>query len=112
LCIVVIYDRWSHSDLRYDGGPSFFFLQDVVPMRRIFSDLDKGSTTDVAQSGLFLGGTAGTRALRSHRCGGEDKGADCVSTLLPNIFLVKVLALSYIPLSLRDFVVNLYPPLD
>jgi hypothetical protein len=50
---VAIYGRWSHSGLWYDGGPSFFFLQAIVPMWRIFPGLGKGSTASAAPSGLF-----------------------------------------------------------
>jgi hypothetical protein len=86
-----------------------------VPMWRIFpglGSLGKGSTAGVAPNGLFPGGSAGTRASRSRRCGGEEKEPDCGFTLFSNVFLVKVLVLSSISLSLRDFAVNLYPPLN
>jgi hypothetical protein len=108
-----IHGEGSHFELGCGGGPSFFFLQANVTMRRIFINLAKGSTASVAPSGMFPGGGAGSRALRScGSCGGEDQGFDCVFSLIFRVFHVKVIALSCISLLLRDCDVNLYPPLD
>jgi hypothetical protein len=108
-CIAAINGVWSHSLLGCAGSPSFF-LQ-AGPLRRIFIDLDKGFTAGVVPSGMFPGDGGGTLADRSCRRGEEDQGLDCVSVVLPRVFLAKGLALSCIPLSLRGLVVILFPPL-
>jgi hypothetical protein len=48
-------------------APSFFFLQDGMPLQRIFHDPSKGSTAVVAPSGVFPGGGFGTLADGSCR---------------------------------------------
>jgi len=80
-----------------------------MPVWELIGDLTTGSKHGDAPSGMFPGGGAVSRAARSSRRGGEDRGLDCFFHFLPRVFDVKVAALSVNPLLARGLVVKCIP---
>ena len=81
------------------------------PDERIFLVLLTGSIAEDTPSGLLPGGAGGARVGRQQIGGGDGKGPDCVPNLYPRVFSAFVVSLSWNSLSLRVFLVKLYPPL-
>jgi hypothetical protein len=111
LCIVAINGRWSQSELDCDASPSCFFHHVNVPMWRIFLDLGKGSMISVSPRGVFPGDGVGAIIDRSCRSGGEGQGHIAFS-FFSRVISINMVVISLIPLSLRDFDVTMYPPLE
>jgi hypothetical protein len=88
---------------------SFFFLQAMMPLRRIF-DLVAGIIAGVTPSGSVPGGGVGAGDLRSVFIGGEDVGLDCFFFISVKVLFAMLEDLIVISVSFLVLLVSRFTP--
>jgi hypothetical protein len=112
-CAVVIQGHGSHSAPGRFVCLGIFFLQAVVPHRRIFGDLSMAFIDARTPSGSVPGGGGDGRASRlEFVCGGEEPGSDRISPSPNRVLFALREDWVVISVSLSVLIVTICPPLN